>query len=150
MPEPNPQQHHTTPWVILGAVLITLAVFMLFSGSPSRLDFLKYAYTPSSGGQPAQQSNNGAQISIDFGNGKIRAFKGGVETGMTIISALRIAGEVGRFDAVTDDRGQVVDIDGFKNDGTKHWGVYVNSQPISDLPGHIELKAGDRITLRYE
>ncbi len=150
MPESDPQQHHTTRWVMLGAILIVLAVLMLFAGSPARLGFLKYAYTPSSGGQPAEQRNNRAQLSIDFGNGKVRAFKGEVETGMTIISALRIAGEVGRFDAVTDDRGQVVNIDGFKNDGTKHWGVYVNSQPASDLPGHVELKAGDRITLRYE
>lgn len=149
MPESDPQQHHMARWAALGAVLIALAALLFFTRSPLRLNFLKYAASPS-GEQPARQSRNSAQLNIDFGNGKIRAFKGEVETGMTIISALRIAGEIGRFDAVTDERGRVVNIDGFKADGAKHWQAYVNSRPADGLPGHIELRPGDRIILRYE
>lgn len=159
MSESNSQQRHTARWVALGAILIALAGVFLFANSlyvllwtgsfPHYLDFLKYAAFPS-GERPAPQSRNSAQLNIDFGNGKIRAFKGEVETGMTIISALRIAGEIGRFDAVTDERGRVVDIDGFKIGDAKRWQAYVNNRPASDLPGHIEIKPGDKITLRYE
>lgn len=149
MPESDPQQRHTARWAALGAILIALAALLFFSKSPLRLNFLKYAVSPS-GEQPAPQSRNSAQLNIDFGNGKIRAFKGDVETGMTIISALRIAGEIGRFDAVMDERGRVVDIDGFKAGDAKRWQAYVNNRPASDLPGHIEIKPGDKITLRYE
>lgn len=149
MPESDPQQRHTARWAALGAGLIALAALLSFARLPLHLDFLKYA-APQSGEQPERQSGNSARLNIDFGNGKIRAFKGEVETGMTIISALRIAGEIGRFDAVTDERGWVVDIDGFKAGDAKRWQAYVNNRPADDLPGHIEIKPGDKITLRYE
>lgn len=90
------------------------------------------------------------RVTIDFGNGKKRAFEGGVETGMTIISALRASEAAGRFEARLDERGGVVRIAELERSGLKQWRVYLNSAAIQDLPGHIEIRSGDRIVFRYE
>lgn len=109
-----------------------------------------FADAPSSSKNGRVAVNGRGILGVDFGNGQRRAFAGDIYTGMTILAALRAAENVGSFQVKTDDRGAVVEIAGVKNNGRKRWRMYVNGDPLSELPGNLEIRDGDKVMFKYE
>lgn len=126
----------------MGAVAL-----IFFQNDAFYRDFTGYFASSS---PPLVRQFRSARVTIDFGNGTKRAFEGESQAGMTIISALRLSGDAGQFKITTDERGAIVSIAGVRNASGKRWRVYRNGLIGEDLPGHIGIEAGDRITLRYE
>lgn len=126
----------------MGAVAL-----IFFENDAFYRDFTGYVASTS---PPSVRQFRSARLTIDFGNGAKRAFEGKSQAGMTILSALRLSGDAGQFKITTDERGVIVSIAGVKNVSGKRWRVYQNGTAVGDLPGHIGVESGDRITLRYE
>lgn len=91
-----------------------------------------------------------ARLTIDFGDGRRRAFEGEVAVGMTALSALRTAQAAGSFSLAINQNGEVNEIGGLANSGGRKWRAYRNGALLTDVPGHAEVAAGDRIIFRYE
>src|SRR3989344_7308284 len=88
-------------WVILLAAFAAAIGVIFFQNDKFYEDYRGYiAGIPSAPG-----SGNGllTRVTIDFGNGTKRAFQGPVETSMTLLAALRAAGDAGEFTVTTDD-----------------------------------------------
>ncbi len=141
------QQHHNGYWVIVVGGFLGAVALIFFQNDAFYRDFT--GYFTLSPPPPARQFRS-ARVTIDFGNGTKRAFEGESQAGMTILSALRLSGDTGRFKIATDERGAILSIAGVRNALGKRWRVYRNDSMVQDLPGHIGVAAGDRITLRYE
>lgn len=141
------REHHHAYWVITGGGFLAVVALIFFQNEKFYRDFLEYVKTPP---PPSIAGFHTARLTIDFGNGSRRAFEGESRAGMTILSALRLAGEAGRFSIVTDARGQIVAVAGVKSGARNQWRAYRNGAAVADLPGHTEIRAGDRIVLRYE
>src|SRR3989344_900559 len=138
------QEHNNAYWFIVGAGFIGAVALIFFQNEAFYRDFLTYARVPP---PPPVAELRSARLTIDFGNGTKRAFEGESGTDMTILSALRLSGEAGGFESMTDARGQIVSVAGVRNSGGKRWRVYRNGTVAADLPGHIDVEPGDRITL---
>jgi len=136
------------------AVLVFLAALaLIFSWNDAFYsDYQIYlsSTTPSSSATGGRQVKSTGRVIIDFGNGRLRAFEGEVQSGMTILSVLNIASQVGKFDAKTDGQGVVVNIDGVKNNNGKRWQAYLNESLVRGEPASTPVRAGDDIAFRFE
>lgn len=90
------------------------------------------------------------KLTIDFGDGTKRAFRGRTETGMTAMVALRAAQTTGGFKVETDDRGVVVAIGDTRADGVKGWHIYQNGALAKEVLGRVVVAPGDSLELRFE
>ena len=133
-------------WLIFLAVFLAAALVIFFQNESFYRDYVKIFSPPFSESSPSRP----VRLTIDFSNGEKRAFKGRAASGMTIVSALRVSQDIGRFAVVIDKGGRITDIAGVKNSAYKKWGIYVNKAPVNDLPGHIEIVPGDKIVFKYE
>lgn len=133
-------------WTIFLAAFFLALGFIFFENDLFYRDFAEYF---SSFAPPAPEVSP-TRVTIDFGNGKRRAFEGEVERGTTAVLALRASEAAGGFHAVTDDHGRIVSIAGVKNDDGRKWRAYRNNAFVGDIPGNVEIGPGDRITFRYE
>lgn len=138
--------HEKIYWLIFLASFLAAALFIFFQNESFYRDYIKI-FSPPSSETPQLKP---VRLTIDFNNGEKRAFEGRAASGMTIVSALRVAQNVGRFAVAIDKGGRITDIAGVKNNAGKNWDIYVNKALISDLPGHIEIKPGDGIVFKYE
>jgi len=143
----DPVRYEPIHWYLLVGVATAAAAVIFFGNDSFYRDFTGYFAPPPT---VREVSNGAARLTLDFGNGKRRAFAGTVESGMTILSALRAAEIAGRFSAFTDERGTLVEVAGIRNNAAGRWRVYRNNVAVGDLPGHTEIQPGDRIVLRYE
>jgi len=89
-----------------------------------------------------------AELLIDFGNGEIRRFRGGVVEGMKISDALSQSSIAGNF-KVEIDRTHVEKIAGVKNNNRK-WICYVNGKESDTSLNKRGLKAGNRVEFKFE
>ena len=95
-----------------------------------------------------------AELFIDFGNGKIRKFRGGVVEDMKVLDALNQSSIAGDFKVETADHESEVYVEkiaGVENSNHDvRWMCYVNGEathlPLDDQ----ELKARDRIEFKFE
>lgn len=140
-------EHRSAYWVVVAAGFLGAVALIFVQNEAFYRDFLRYSRVLPS--PPAGEFHT-ARITIDFGNGRKRAFEGAPEEGMTILSALRSAEEAGQFTVRTDAAGNVTTIADVRNNGGKRWRAYRNGASVNDLPGHAEVRAGDRILLAYE
>lgn len=138
--------HERIRWYLLGGAAAVAAAVMFFENDRFYKDFREYATLPSGD----QSWEDTARFTLDFGDGRRRTFVGTVASGMTILSTLRAAEVTGRFSAVTDARGTLVEIAGIRSSHSRQWQAYRNNAPVADLLGHVEVQPGDRIMLRYE
>ncbi|OHA08384.1 MAG: hypothetical protein A3B37_01620 [Candidatus Sungbacteria bacterium RIFCSPLOWO2_01_FULL_59_16] len=162
-PQPPPPQAPLTPpasprplgrrdlacWVITVAVAGLAFSAIQYQREAFSRDYDRYISgltAPIPRSKPARPT----RLTIDFGNGTKRAFEGEAQVGMTALSALRASQEAGTFGVRTDDRGRVLEIAGIAAGGGREWRILLNGSPIQDLPGHVEIKPGDKILFRYE
>lgn len=131
-------------WLIVAVAAIgTLAGIYILSG------YLEKEATIAPGPAVSQKkADAGARVTIDFGNGKKRAFKGEVVEGMTVYDALVASREVGGF-SLSFKGDAINEIDGVKNN-SHIWRSYVNGKPLADLPQFEEIKPGDEIVFKFE
>lgn len=136
------------------AVLVFLAVLtLIFSWNDAfysdyQIYFSSLDLSPSAAS--VRISNNVGHVTIDFGNGRMRAFEGQVQSGMTILSALNVSSRAGKFDAKADERGRIVNIDGVKNNSGKRWQTYLNETIVHSEPADTLIRGGDDIAFRFE
>ncbi len=92
-----------------------------------------------------------ALLVINYGDGKIRKFKGPIEQGAKIWDLLQQAIAVGGINVKITDTFVPESIDGFQNDGNgKNWSLYVNNAKQKFTPFEINTKPGDEITFKFE
>ena len=133
-------------WLVFLAAFLAAALFIFFQNESFYRDYIKIFSPPFSESAQTQP----VRLIIDFSNGEKRAFEGRAAIGMTIVSALRASRDIGRFTVGIDKVGRITDIAGVKNIAGKNWDIYVNTELISDLPGHVEIEPGDKIVFKYE
>lgn len=138
-------RHLRLAWPLtLGAFLVAVAV-IFFENEAYYRDFQRYLSIPE-----MPRVLRRVRLTIDFSHGEKRAFEGTAGSGLTAVSALYAAGAAGGFESVLSSRGEVRSIAGFPNTALRRWKAYLNGAPLTDLPGHTDLKPGDRVLLRYE
>lgn len=89
------------------------------------------------------------RITIDYGNGKKRAFEGGVIDGMNLQDVFwGVEASAGIVFSVKNDK--IESVDGVKGRMPKKWNYYINEVRQNGNPLDKEIGAGDKIMLRYE
>lgn len=142
-----PSSHAGRYWVVLAVTSLTVAGIIFSANNRFYREYERdFAITPS----PSLEKSPGVLVTIDFGNGKKRAFKGHASDGMTAYRALATSSEVGHFPLVTDPNGRVTAIAGVKEGLGHTWKLYVNGLAIAGVPGNIDVKAGDAMEFRFE
>lgn len=132
-------------WSITIGFTLIVVVVVFFENEAFYREFLAISARPA----PAPGFTASARLTIDFGDGTKRAFEGQADN-LTILSALRVSQQAGKFDVRTDRQGAVTAIAGVENSGLRRWQAYRNGRALDDMPGHVEVQAGDRVTFRYE
>jgi hypothetical protein len=92
-----------------------------------------------------------ATVAIDYGNGKVRVFKGPVEKNARAWDAFQQAIAAAGINAEITGNFVPQNIDGLKNgaDG-KYWNLYVNNTKQKFSPFEIQIKPGDEVVFRFE
>jgi len=95
-----------------------------------------------------------AELFIDFGNEKIRKFRGGVVEDMKVLDALNQSSIAGNFKVETADHESEVYVEKIAGvENSNHdvkWVCYVNGE-VTHLPlDEQELKARDRVEFKFE
>lgn len=141
------QSYQRLYWVIALAAFLAGVAVIFVQNDAFYGEFQRYFSA-----LPEQPQGPGrtVRLTIDFGDGRKRAFVGTSADGMTVLAALRAAAEAGRFAVSTDARGRLADVAGYRAGGGRRWAAYRNDLPLQDLPGHVEVGPGDRVLLRYE
>ena len=95
-----------------------------------------------------------AELFIDFGNEKIRKFRGGVVEDMKVLDALNQSSIAGNFKVETADHESEVYVEkiaGVENSNHDvRWVCYVNGEATHLPLDEQELKARDRIEFKFE
>lgn len=92
-----------------------------------------------------------ATVSVDYGNGKIRTFKGPIGENAKVWDAFQQAIVAGGINIEIADNFVPQSIDGLKNGtGDKHWNLYVNNVKQKFSPFEIQIKPGDKVVFKFE
>lgn len=133
--------YHLVAVLFAGAV----ATFLMYQVMAFELEPQDTAFLPASGAADVY-----TKLTIDFGDGTKRAFRGRTEIGMTAMVALRAAQTAGGFKVETDDRGVVIAIGDTRANEVKRWHVYQNGALAKEVLGRVMVAPGDSLELRYE
>lgn len=147
MPADILQRHHPGSWPLVAVAFLAAVAFIFLQNESFHRDYARYVAVPPS---PSIASLHFVRLTIEFEDGRRRAFEGAYGSGMSALAALRGSGEAGTFDIATNGQGQVVAIAGTLNRSGRQWRWYRNGALMSDLPGHVEVRPGDRLSFRYE
>lgn len=93
-----------------------------------------------------------AKVSLDFGDGKKREFRGALTPNMSALEALSISTDIANLPlshTPTKEGVQIAMIDGKKTEKKKRWVFYINGK-IGGDPATYQMKAGDGIEWRYQ
>lgn len=98
-----------------------------------------------------------AILTIDFGNGKKRAFEGEIIKGETLVDVLSQSSKAGGFSYELNEGSEIVlFIDAsykeknFLKNNDKSWRWYLHDKKIDRSPSEIAPKNGDDILIKYE
>lgn len=88
-------------------------------------------------------------LTVDFGNGRKRAFEGNIVKSETFFDALNQASKAGNFSYKLDEKNNLAAVESFVKNGEKSWSWYLNGKKISTA-NEIFLKNNDKILIKYE
>ena len=89
------------------------------------------------------------RITIDYGNGKKRAFEGAVIDGMNMQDVFwGVEHSAGIVFSVKNEK--IESVDGVKSRPPQKWNYYINEVKQNGNPLDKEILAGDKIMLKYE
>lgn len=134
-------------WFLLMAVFFGTVAVLFVSNDRFSNDFYSYLTFPAS---KQKNINTLVKVTIDFGNGKKRAFEGSIDSPITAGQALRGAAEAGGLPLKITLAGDITEIGQLRNQGDKRWRWYLNgnSQTQSILDAIVH--GGNTVLLRYE
>jgi len=132
-------------WPLIGGIgiMVLLAMFLQFDQSNKLARQLSIA--------PANYLAKETLVMIDYGDGKIRKFKGPVLEKTRAWDLFQQAVAIGGINVEITDGFIPQEIGGFKNEkGGKQWHLYVNNAKQKFSPFEIHVSPGDEITFKYE
>ena len=89
------------------------------------------------------------RITIDYGNGKKRAFEGAVIEGMNLQDVFwGVEASAGVVFSVKNE--EIISVDGVKSRLPRKWNYYINEAMQDGNPLDKEIGAGDKIVVKYE
>lgn len=134
-------------WGTTIAAFLFAAGIIFFSNERFSRDMSFYvAVSPSSVGRVEKA----VRLTIDFGDGKRRAFEGVATRPITAEEALRFSGNAGGFSSSITLAGEVVEIGGISPVVSKKWRWYLNGEPEERPMLDVLVRGGDRILVKYE
>jgi len=99
----------------------------------------------------SSQTSKEAMVVIDYGNGKMRRFKGPIEENARAWDLFQQALAIGGISVNVTDHFVPQVIDGLKDGaGGKHWSIYVNNTKQKFTPFEIQVKPGDEVVFKFE
>lgn len=132
-------------WPLIGGIAIgvLLAMFSQFGQSDKLTKQLSQT--------PTASLSKTTLVAIDYGNSKIRRFKGPVSEETKAWDLFQQAISVGGINVEIADHFVPQNIDGLKNgkDG-KQWNLYVNNAKQKFSPFEVQVKPGDEVVFKYE
>ncbi len=139
--------HPTVMWSLVCAIAI-IALLTVFIQSRQSQEAAQNGLNQQI---TSEQSLKEAIVALDFGNGKVRRFKGPIENNAKAWDLFQQAIAVGGINVEVSDHFVPRVIDGIK-DGTngKHWSLYVNNVKQKFAPFEIQVKSGDEVVFRFE
>src|SRR3989344_5854612 len=143
MASDNIQERGRIHFLVAVLLASATAAFLMQQTMTFRAEFSDVAASP-----PARVDGY-TKITIDFGDGTKRAFRGRTETGMTAMVILRAAQAAGGFRVETDERGAILAIHVTRSDDTHVWRLYRNGVFARDVFGRVTVDPGDTLLLRY-
>ena len=134
-------------WLLLMAVFFGTVAVLFISNDRFSNDFYSYLTFPAS---KEKEISNLVKVTVDFGNGKKRAFEGSVASPLTAGQALRFASEAGGMALKITLAGDVTEIEKMRNQGEKRWHWYLNGRAESRSILDATVRGGDKVLLKYE
>ncbi|MBI2639789.1 MAG: hypothetical protein HYW90_02765 [Candidatus Sungbacteria bacterium] len=133
-------------WAILFAVFLGAVAFIFILNESFNNDFLSYSQTI-----PAvfKEKNSFVRVTVDFGDGKRRAFEGKILAPITAFEALQASQAAGGFSLKVTLTGDIADIDGVRP-GEKQWKWYLNGFQEERLILDVPVSGGDKVLVKYE
>ncbi len=139
--------HPTVVWSLICAIAIISLLTVFIQAKQSR----EAAQRESNQQSISEQSIKEAIVALDFGNGKIRRFKGPIENDAKAWDLFQQAIAVGGINVEVSDHFVPTIIDGIKDGaGGKYWSLYVNNVKQKFAPFEINVKSGDEVVFRFE
>ena len=137
----------TVIWSLICAIAIIALLTVFIQARQSQ----KAAQRESNQQIASEQSLGEAIVELDFGNGKIRRFKGPIENNARAWDLFQQAIAVGSINVEISDHFIPRVIDGIKDGANgKHWSLYVNNVKQKFAPFEIQVKSGDEVVFRFE
>ena len=139
--------HPTVIWSLVCAIAIIALLTVFIQSRQSR----EAAQNGLNQQIASEQSLKEAIVALDFGNGKIRRFKGPIENNAKAWDLFQQAIAVGGINVEVSDHFVPRVIDGIKDGaGGKHWFLYVNNVKQKFAPFEIQVRSGDEVVFRFE
>lgn len=91
-----------------------------------------------------------ANLTIDFGDGRIRVFEGDIIENENIFDVLSQAAKAGKFSYKLDENSNLASIEKLLGNNKKNWHWSVNGIKINKPIGEVIVKPGDKILIKYE
>ncbi|MFY9462275.1 MAG: hypothetical protein WAP51_03690 [Candidatus Sungiibacteriota bacterium] len=134
-------------WLLLMAVFFGTVAVLFVSNDRFSNDFYSYMTFPA---LKQKEISTRVLVTIDFGNGKKRAFEGSVASPLTAGQALRFAGEAGGMALKITLAGDVTEIEKVRNQGDKRWQWYLNGRVENRSILDATVHGGDKVLVKYE
>lgn len=126
--------------LILSATILILSGFLIFWFSLVRFSPLSQA--PKIIGE--------ASLTVDFGNGEKRVFRGEIVENENLFNVLNQAAKAGNLNYKLDERNNVAAIESFAANKTKIWQWSVNGKKVEKPFYEIIVSPNDEILIKYE
>ena len=131
--------------------LVAWSLIFIFSIVVLRIAMLAQSESSYSKKEISSASKTETVVMLDFGNGKIRKFKGPVPEQMNAWGALQQAASIGSIKMEIENHFLPVSIGGYENQKNgKRWGLYLNGVKQNLDPFQVKIGSGDEIVFRYE
>jgi len=140
--------HPVVVWSLICAIAIVALLTVFIQVKQSREAAQNNAVN---GVSSKNQTLKEAIVALDFGNGKVRRFKGPIDDNAKVWDLFQQAIAVGGISVEVSDHFVPRVIDGIKDGaGGKHWNLYVNNVKQQFTPFDIQVKPGDEVTFKFE
>src|SRR3989344_7383599 len=106
-------------------VFLSVSWFIFSSNERFSRDMSLYSAVPS---LPNEKIGGPIRLTIDFGEGKRRAFEGSAPTPITAADVLRYSGNTGGFSSSFMLAGEIIEIGGIPSADGKSWQWYLNGE----------------------
>lgn len=145
----NKELDNNVSWLIVGLTVFIALVILFYANSNFYQEFTNTSESLNNLAIPKNAKAEYALIELNFGNGKRRAFRGGVDGGVyDLKSSLELIAKEADF-TFREKNGQIENLAGVKN-APGAWKIYKNGQLHSQPLHQLTVASGDKYVLRFE